>query len=167
MIRSSITVDNENANSPSTNETSKILPDKSLETQSVKGSDYYISKGGSASEVINIHVNSRGYSPSLIVLKKNTKAKFKFIVDELTGCNAYVVFPEYQGGLDLSKGQTETPELDISRDFHIRCGMGMLNADVRVLDNPEKADIKALQKEALSFAPSQVGGCCNIPAPGN
>lgn len=54
------------------------------------------------------------------------KAVIKFKALRLSSCNGLVMFPEYNGGLDLSKGQLETPALEITRDFTFQCWMGML-----------------------------------------
>ncbi len=162
MIRSSITVVEGRNNSSAIAQTNTDTPLPNAAP--VTDSDIFVSKSNGIEEV-KIHVNATGYTPRMIVLKKNTRARFTFIVDQLSGCNTFVVFPEYRGGLDLSKGQTQTPELNITQDFHIRCGMGMLNATVKVVDDPSKIDREALKKQAAAIVSGQTGGCCSISPP--
>ncbi|HBE78020.1 MAG TPA: heavy metal transporter, partial [Firmicutes bacterium] len=71
-----------------------------------------------------------------------------------------VVFPEYQGQLDLSKGQTETPEFTATQDFTFQCGMGMLHGYGKVVDDLNKVDLRAVKKEIEAHKPAGGGGCC-------
>jgi plastocyanin domain-containing protein len=70
--------------------------------------DIQIAKIVGGIQEVNIKVNDQGYSPAAVILQRGVKAKIKFITEKLNSCNYVVVFPEYQGQLDLSHGQTET-----------------------------------------------------------
>ncbi len=107
-----------------------------------------------------INVDENGYTPSVIVLQKNIKAKIIFNPKKLTSCNYVVVFPEYRGKLDLSVGQWETPLLNVSEDFTFSCWMGMLNGYVKVVDDLKKVDIERIKKELENYRSSVRGGCC-------
>ncbi len=107
-----------------------------------------------------INVDENGYTPSVIVLQKNIKAKIIFNPKKLTSCNYVVVFPEYRGKLDLSVGQWETPLLNVSEDFTFTCWMGMLNGYVKVVDDLKKVDIERIKKELENYRSSVRGGCC-------
>ncbi len=96
---------------------------------------------------IIIDVSDSGYSPAAIVLQKGVKAVIKFRVSKLSSCNYQVVFPAYNGVLDLSKGQLETPPIGITSDFSFQCGMGMLNGYVKTVDNIAKADLRKIKAE--------------------
>ena len=95
---------------------------------------------------------------------ESVKVKIKFNPEKLNSCNYAVVFPEYQGSLDLSKGELETPELDVTGDFTFQCWMGMLNGYVKVVDDINKIDLEAIKQEVQANAPAANGGgggCCN------
>jgi sulfite exporter TauE/SafE/plastocyanin domain-containing protein len=113
---------------------------------------------------ITITVDNRGYSPAAIVLQKGMKAVIKFKASQLTSCNNVVMFPEYNGGLDLSKGQLETPELTITQDFTFQCWMGMLHGYVKTVDDLSKVDVNKVKAEVAAYRASSssggAGGCC-------
>jgi uncharacterized protein len=113
---------------------------------------------------ISITVDNRGYTPAAIVLQKGMKAVIKFKASQLTSCNNVVMFPEYNGGLDLSKGQLETPALTITQDFTFQCWMGMLHGYVKTVDDLSKVDVKKVKAEVAAYRASSssggAGGCC-------
>lgn len=113
---------------------------------------------------ITITVDNRGYTPAAIVLQKGMKAVIKFKTSQLTSCNNVVMFPEYNGGLDLSKGQLETPVLTVTQDFGFQCWMGMLHGYVKTVDDLSKVDVKKVKAEVVAYRASSssggAGGCC-------
>ncbi len=111
---------------------------------------------------VTVTVDGSGYTPAVIVLQKGVEAKIKFDAKELTSCNSYVVFPEYQGQLDLSQ-QTETPWLTVTGDFTFQCGMNMLHGYVKVVDDVKNVNLDEIKQEVANYTPSAssaVGGCC-------
>jgi copper ion binding protein len=111
-------------------------------------------------QVAEVKVDDNGYSPAVIVLQKGVKAKIRFLPANLSGCNSVVVFPEYNGALDLSQRQLETPYLEISKDFTFQCGMGMLHGYVKVVDDIASFDVKAVRRQIDAYRPSLTGGGC-------
>jgi sulfite exporter TauE/SafE/copper chaperone CopZ len=113
-------------------------------------------------QVAEVMVNANGYSPAVIVMKRGVKGKVRFVAQKLSGCNSVVNFPEYQGGLNLEQGQLETPLLDITTDFTFECGMGMLHGYVKVVDDTNNVDLKAVRAQVAAFKPraGAGGGCC-------
>ncbi|OHD74890.1 MAG: hypothetical protein A2V99_16990 [Spirochaetes bacterium RBG_16_67_19] len=112
---------------------------------------------GQEAEVV---VNDQGYTPAVIVVQKGVKAKIRFAAEKLNSCNYLVYFPEYQGGLDLSKGRLETPYLEVSEDFTFECGMSMLHGYVKVVDDITRVDLAAVRKQVAAFKPAAGGGGC-------
>jgi uncharacterized protein len=110
---------------------------------------------------ITINVNDYGYSPAAVVLQKGAKVKFKFNPEKLNSCNNIVAFPAYGGQIDLSAGELETPELNVTEDFTFQCGMGMLNGYAKVVDDVNNIDIEAIKKEVESFVPAAGSGGCH------
>jgi plastocyanin domain-containing protein len=116
-------------------------------------------------QVAEVTVDANGYTPAVIVLQRGVKAKIRFVAAALSGCNYLVQFPEYQGQLDLSKGQLETPYLEITSDFTFQCGMGMLHGYVKVVDDTSTVDLQAVKREVAAYVPvtasaGAAGGCC-------
>lgn len=109
---------------------------------------------------VTITVNDQGYAPAAIVVQRGVKTVIRFNPERLNVCNYLVQFPEYRGQLDLSKGQTATPELEVTRDFTFRCWMGMLNGYVKVVDDLNKIDLRKIKKEIEAYRSAGGGGCC-------
>jgi len=121
---------------------------------------------------ITITVNAQGYSPAAIILQKGMKAVIKFKADALTSCNNPVVFPEYNGALDLSKDQLETPAMPVTADFTFQCWMGMIHGYAKVVDDVTKVDIDKIRAELGSYraaggaiGSTRAGGSCCGAAP--
>ena len=120
-----------------------------------------VAKRTAEGQVAEIVVDANGYSPAVIVMKRGVKGKVKFVAANLSSCNSVVNFPEYQGGLDLRQGRLETPFLDITTDFTFECGMGMLHGYVKVVDDTDNVDLKAVRAQVAAFKPrAGAGGCC-------
>lgn len=109
-------------------------------------------------QVVTVRVDSQGYFPAALVLQKGMKAIIRFDVKGLSGCNNPIVFPEYNGQLDLTKGQLETPEIPVTEDFTFQCYMGMLHGYVKTVDDLAKADIATIRAEIGAYKASS-GGC--------
>jgi uncharacterized protein len=109
-------------------------------------------------QVAEIVVDDNGYTPAVIVMQKGVKGKIRFVADKLSSCNYAVNFPEYQGGLDLSKGQLETPYLNITDDFTFQCGMGMLHGYVKVVADSSHFDLQAVKRQVAAYTPAAGGG---------
>jgi sulfite exporter TauE/SafE/plastocyanin domain-containing protein/copper chaperone CopZ len=114
-------------------------------------------------EEITIIVNDQGYSPAAIVLQRGMKAVIHFKPEALSSCNATVYFPEYNGSLDLGKGELATPEIPVTQDFSFQCGMGMLHGFVKTVDDLSKVNLAEVRKEIAAYrapAASASGGSC-------
>ncbi len=122
--------------------------------------DIQVAKVVGGIQEVTVTVNDQGYSPAAVILQKGLKTKIKFNPEKINSCNYVVTFPEYNGQLDLSQGQTETPEITVTQDFTFQCWMGMLHGYVKVVDDIQHIDIKAIQKEIGSYKPASGGGCC-------
>jgi sulfite exporter TauE/SafE/copper chaperone CopZ len=118
---------------------------------------------GQEAEVV---VNDQGYTPAVLVVQKGVKAKIRFVAEKLTSCNYLVYFPEYQGGLDLSKGRLETPYLEVSEDFTFECGMSMLHGYVKVVEDITLVDLNAVRRQIAAFKPAATGAKPGVPASG-
>ena len=88
------------------------------------------------------------------------------VVDEVTKVSGTVVFPEFNGQLDLSN-QKEVPALPADKDFIFQCGMNMLHGYEKVVDNINEVDLDKVRKEIQGYKPygsslggSAAGGCC-------
>ncbi len=71
-----------------------------------------------------------------------------------------VVFPEFEGQLNLSRGETETPPIEVEQDFTFQCWMGMLHGYVKVIDDLNKVDTDSIKKEIGAYRPAGGGGGC-------
>ncbi len=112
-------------------------------------------------QAADITVNDNGYTPAVVVVKRGVRAKIRFAAEKISSCNYIVSFPEYRGALDLSKGQLETPPLEVTEDFTFQCGMGMLHGYVKVVDDTANVDLKAIARQVAAYKPVGGGSCCS------
>lgn len=126
--------------------------------------DIHVAKIINNEQIIEVRVDSNGYTPEVIVVQKGINTKIVFTIDELTSCNSIVVFPEYQGQLDLQVAeQRETPWLVPETDFTFHCSMSMLFGYVKVVDDINSInmdDIRTQIGKSQSTQSAQGGGCC-------
>ncbi len=111
-------------------------------------------------QVVDITVNDQGYTPAVVVLQRGVKARIRFVAERLSSCNSPVIFPEYQGGLDLLRGQLETPYLEVAQDFTFQCGMNMIRGYAKVVDSLASADLDAVRREVGAYRAAAGGSCC-------
>jgi sulfite exporter TauE/SafE/plastocyanin domain-containing protein/copper chaperone CopZ len=109
---------------------------------------------------VTIMVNDQGYAPAAVILQRGVKTVISFNLQRLNSCNYLVQFPEYRGQLDLSKGQTATPEIEVTQDFTFQCWMGMLHGYVKVVDDINNIDLDSIKEEIQAYKPSGGGGGC-------
>lgn len=122
--------------------------------------DIQVAKIVGGIQEVAIKVNDQGYSPAAVILQRGVKVKIKFIPEKLNSCNYTIIFPEYQGRLDLSQGQTETPAITATQDFTFQCGMGMLHGYVKVVDDIHNINLNTIKKEIAAYKPAGGGGGC-------
>ncbi len=124
--------------------------------------DIQIAKEENGVQIVEIHVNDEGYSPAAAVVQRGAKVIVRFVGDKLNGCNDIVVFPEFNGSLNLSAGEVETPELTAESDFTFECAMSMLHGYVKVVDDLSKVNIEEVKTEIRDYVPAGGGGmaCC-------
>lgn len=118
-------------------------------------------EGGKTFQEVTVTVDEQGYSPAVLVVQKGVPTRFKFVAKKLSACNSYVDFPAYGAGLDLAKGQFQTPLLPVVQDFVFQCGMAMLHGYVRVVPDLATADLAEVKATAAAWKPEAgSGGCC-------
>ncbi len=115
--------------------------------------DIQVAKVENGQQQITVTVDNNGYTPAAFVVQKGVPVKVKFNTEQLRGCSATVVFPEFNGQLDLSS-QKETPALPAEKDFTFQCGMNMLHGYVKVVDNIKEFNIDQIRKEIKEYKPS-------------
>ncbi len=116
-------------------------------------------KGGI--QVVTVRVDGSGYTPAAVVVQRGVKTVIRFEASALDGCNSIVFFPEYNGTLDLSKGEFQTPEIPAEGDFTFQCGMNMLHGYVKAVDDIAKVDLAAVRRELADYrVPASGCSCC-------
>ncbi len=123
--------------------------------------DIQIARQENGVQIVEIHVNDEGYAPAAAVVQRGAMVKLRFVDDQLNGCNDIVVFPDYNGSLNLSAGELETPELTAESDFTFECAMSMLHGYVKVVDDLTKVNIEEIKAEIRDYVPAGGGmSCC-------
>jgi plastocyanin domain-containing protein len=91
-----------------------------------------------ASGVQEIKVTVKGgYSPDVIVVKKDTPVRLNFYRDETSSCSEQVVFGDFGIAKDLPAYKTTAIEFtpDKTGEFTFACGMNMLRGKLIVEPN--------------------------------
>lgn len=112
-----------------------------------------VAKVENLTQEVEVTVNNQGYTPAVFVIQRDIPVKIKFKLEDQNICNGIVVFPEYQGVLDLPAGDTETPYLTPVEDFSFQCEMGMLHGYVKVVDDVNKVDLDEVRNDVENFVP--------------
>lgn len=75
-----------------------------------------------------------GYSPDVIVVKKDVPVRLDFYRDETASCSEQVVFGDFQIARDLPAFKTTTIEFTPDREgeFTFTCGMNMMRGKLVV-----------------------------------
>jgi len=112
-------------------------------------------------QYVNIKVNDYGFSPAVVVIQKDIKTEWNIIGEKLNSCNQSLAFPEYGANVQLKQGDNKikfTPKAD----FSFQCWMGMLNGQVKVVDDISKINLEEIKTEIKNFKPAggTGGGCC-------
>jgi plastocyanin domain-containing protein len=78
-----------------------------------------------------------GYSPDVIVVKKDTPVRLNFYRDETSSCSEQVVFGDFGIARDLPAFKTTSIEFTPSKtgEFTFACGMNMLRGKLIVESN--------------------------------
>ncbi|MEI6058814.1 MAG: sulfite exporter TauE/SafE family protein, partial [archaeon] len=87
-------------------------------------------------QVIDMNVDSSGYSPSSFVLKNGVPVKWNVNVKQLTGCNQEIILRDYGIDVHLKQGLNSiefTPTKTGTASFS--CGMGMLRGSFIVTES--------------------------------
>jgi plastocyanin domain-containing protein len=114
---------------------------------------------GRTIQEVTVSVGS-GYSPPVVLVQKGLPTRFRFVVEQLTGCNAWVDFPTYGAGLDLSRGELQTPLIPVGEDFVFQCGMAMLRGYVRVVPDLARVEPSDVEAAVEAWGSSEGDGCC-------
>lgn len=131
-----------------------------IPTEVIQRAQFKTEQGKTFQEV-TVTVDDQGYSPAVFVVQKGIPTRLKFVGTKLNGCNSYVDFPAYGAGLDLSKGQLQTPMIPVVQDFVFQCGMAMLHGYVRVVPDVETADLAEVKATVAAWKPAAgSAGCC-------
>lgn len=125
--------------------------------------DIQVAKVVNGVQEVTVTVNNNGYTPAAFVVQKGVDVKVKFITEQLGGCNTVVVFPEFNGQMDLST-QQETPLLPTDQDFTFQCSMNMLHGYVKVVDDINNINLDDIKEEIQNYTPAAGSGgesCCD------
>jgi sulfite exporter TauE/SafE len=119
-----------------------------------------VAKLSGGSQQVAMKVDADGYSPAVLVVQKGIPALWTINALKLSTCTDQIVFPDIEEGLNLREGENRirfTPEEDLS----FRCGMGMLNGYIKVVDDLKKVDLAQVAREIKSIKPAASSSCCS------
>ncbi len=168
MIHSKIVVvDKLNASSKESADADTVSVSKSAVTTNASATNSAEIKTGVIEndvQKVNVTITENGYEPAFIIVQKGIKTEFKFDV-KAASCAQYVVFPQTNQVVDLSK--TNTVTVTPEDNFQFACDMSMYGSTVLVVDDIKNAtDVESIKKElekngdSYKFQGSGCGGGC-------
>lgn len=77
-----------------------------------------------------------GYTPDVILVRRNTPVKLNFIREETASCSEMVLLPDFNRSAQLPTGETVSIEFvpDKVGEYEFTCQMGMLRGKLIVED---------------------------------
>ncbi|CAH2212218.1 urease accessory protein UreH domain-containing protein [Tepidibacter aestuarii] len=111
-------------------------------------------------QVIEMNVNSSGYSPNILVVQKDIPVTWVINGEEVTYCNNSIIIKGTDSKIEVKEGKSglkftpnETGEIEFT------CWMGMLGGKIVVVDDINNVDLKSLEETANQNIQNG-GGCC-------
>lgn len=159
MIRSSITVTDENGTVASDQSTEYKIPTENIAVAEMKDGQQIITTGMKGTE----------FSPSVIVVQKDVPTTWTINLESDNGNgNAIVGFPTYNQQLTITEGENVI-NLSPKEDFEFSANDNSFFGYVKVVDDISKVDLEAIKKEISQYKPtgwdsSSAGGCCSAGA---
>jgi len=132
-------------------EAKEDVNESSLRVAGLDTEKYAVAEVKEGLQELTVTIDETGFSPALLIVQKDIEVKIKFKAENIDESNDFVVFPEYNGALDLSGGQFETPELIPEEDFTFLSYSGLFPGYVKVVDDLSKIDIDEIKKEAAEY----------------
>ena len=141
------------------NLTQQAVTSSAVDAATTDTEDVYILSPDTKVQTVKVTVSDSSFSPSVIILQKNTTVRFKFEME--TENQGVVDFPEYRGQLDLAAGDLETPELDMFTDFGFVIGSRSFYSYVKVVEDIKDINLETIKLEAANYMNGQsaAAGC--------
>lgn len=112
---------------------------------------YAVVRAEDGLQEITVTIDETEFSPALLIVQKGAEIRIRFEAQDLDDGNSFVIFPEYNGVLDLSEGQYETPELAPEEDFTFISYSGLYPGYVKVVDDLGNIDIEEIKNEVAEY----------------
>ncbi len=156
MIYGRIKVVDKIDNDEALKEAKEDVNESSLRVAGLDTEKYAVAEVKEGLQELTVTIDETGFSPALLIVQKDIEVKIKFKAESIDEKNNFVVFPEYNGALDLSGGQFETPELIPEEDFTFLSNPGLFPGYVKVVDDLSRIDIDEIKKEAAEYDFNQI-----------
>lgn len=114
-------------------------------------------------QVVNITADSRGYTPNVLYVQKNTPVKLIIDGKNLNYCNNEIIFPSLNIQKKLESGKNIIEFTPTDKDINFSCWMGMIRGYIKVVDDIKSADTL---KPADIIPPSGSTPSCCSPGSG-
>lgn len=110
-------------------------------------------------QVVEMNVNSSGYSPNILVVQKDIPVTWIINGEEITYCNNSIIIQGTDSKIEVKEGKSEVKFIPNEiGEIEFTCWMGMLSGKIVVVDDINDVDLKSLEKTANQNI--QNGGSC-------
>ena len=109
-------------------------------------------------QIITMTADSKGYSPNVLYVQKNTPVKWIINGNLITSCNGEIVIPALGKQVKLTPGENIIEFTPKDKDINFSCWMGMINGVIKVVDNVDAVDTS--KSDSALPPPSNGMSCC-------
>nr|WP_034867827.1 sulfite exporter TauE/SafE family protein [Clostridium lundense] len=113
-------------------------------------------------QIINITADSRGYTPNVLYVQKNTPVKLIIDGKSLNYCNNEIIFSSLDIQKKLESGENVIEFTPNNKDINFSCWMGMIRGYIKVVDDINSTE--NLKPGDIVVPNSSTPSCCS-PTP--
>lgn len=113
-------------------------------------------------QIINITADSKGYTPNVLYVQKNTPVKLIIDGKSLNYCNNEIVFSSLNIQKKLESGENVIEFTPTDKDINFSCWMGMIRGYIKVVDDINSTE--NLKPGDIVVPSGSTPNCCN-PTP--
>ena len=141
-------------------DSSEALSEAETEEEAASGSsdvadidveNYQVAEVKDGLQELTVTMDETGFSTALLIVQKDIDMIIGFKPENLNESYNFVIFPEYNGVLDIGSGQWETPLLSPVEDFTFISYPGLYPGYVKVVDDLSSIDIGEIKKEVAAY----------------
>jgi sulfite exporter TauE/SafE/plastocyanin domain-containing protein/copper chaperone CopZ len=99
-------------------------------------------------QILRMSATRAGYIPNVLYVQKGVPVKWIITGEQVTSCNNEIIVPSMKMQQKLKRGETTIDFTPGDKDINFSCWMGMLRGVIKVVDNLQTVEAKAVNQAA-------------------